>query len=120
LLFLTEAKVSVFSIPDFERLIDQIEKVHAGLEGDPKPYEEVLPKIDPVLFKRSPEGVASVYEHWTKLRSERGNKGLLRKYWKAPDPTNNDPKVTFRRCKDEKRNLRRNRKYDQDYLEKVF
>jgi hypothetical protein len=44
---------------------------------------------------------------------------LLKKYWKAPDPTNNDPKVTFRRLKDEKRNLRRSRKYDEEFLTKV-
>jgi hypothetical protein len=53
------------------------------------------------------------------LRTNAGEKGLLRKYWKAPDPSNNDPKVTFRRVKDEKRNLRRNRKYDEDFMLKV-
>ena len=61
-----------------------------------------------------------VYEYWKDVRARLGGKkGLLKKYWKAPDPTNNDPKVIFRRLKDEKRSLRRNRKYDDDYLKKV-
>jgi hypothetical protein len=53
------------------------------------------------------------------LRAERGHKPLLKRYWKAPDPTNSDPRVTFRRYRDEKRVLRRTRKYDEEYLKKA-
>lgn len=96
------------------------ERENADIEIDVKPFSLLMGKFEEVLMKRNPEGVEKIYEYWKQLRISRSNRGLLRKYWKAPDPTNNDPKVTFRRCKDEKRNLRRNRKYDEEYLKKVL
>lgn len=43
----------------------------------------------------------------------------MRKYWRPPDPTNCNPRVIFRRIKEEKRALRKSRKYDEEYLRKV-
>ena len=117
--FLTELKGSPFTRLELERLIDLFERENADLETEVKTFGAIMSKADEPLMRKNPEGVQKIYEYWKQLRESRGSKGLLRKYWKAPDPTNNDPKVTFRRCKDEKRNLRRNRKYDDEFLKKV-
>jgi hypothetical protein len=53
------------------------------------------------------------------MREERGTKPFLKRFWKPEDPNNYDPRVTFRWCRPEKPNLRRARKTDGEYLDKV-
>lgn len=121
MLFLTEFKGSPLSISDFEKMIDFFEKENADAEETVKIFNVIFSKAEDVFIRRNPDIAERVYEYWKQLRTSRGGKkGLLKKYWRAPDPMNNDPKVTFRRSKDEKRNLRRNRKYDEEYLKKVI
>lgn len=120
LLFLTELKGSPFTLNDFEQMINFFEKENADSEETVKPFSVIIKKAKNPIMDNHPVPAERVYEYWKQVRSNRGGmKGLLKKYWKAPDPMNNDPKVTFRRLKEEKRILRRNRKYDEDYLKKV-
>jgi hypothetical protein len=104
-------------IESFERLIDFFERENADAEETVLPFNVIAGKLSGVTDFNL---VEKVYEYWKDARGRLGGKrGLLKKYWRAPDQTNNDPRVIFRRLKDEKRSLRRNRKYDDDYLQKV-
>eukprot|EP00826_Nyctotherus_ovalis_P037583 TRINITY_DN3438_c0_g1_i1.p6 TRINITY_DN3438_c0_g1~~TRINITY_DN3438_c0_g1_i1.p6 ORF type:complete len:110 (+),score=33.19 TRINITY_DN3438_c0_g1_i1:653-982(+) len=97
------------------------ENVDADGEETVRSFDLLFKKTSNPTIRGNPEVAKRAYEYWKEVRESRGGrKGLLKKYWKAPDPINNDPRVTFRRSKDEKRNLRRNRKYDEDYLKQVF
>ena len=107
-------------IEDFEKMINFYEKKNIDVEETVKSFDLVLTQTNDHTIRGNPELSRKVYDYWKEVRESRGGKrGLLRKYWKAADPMNNDPKVTFRRSKDEKRNLRRTRKYDEDYLKQV-
>lgn len=121
LLFLTELKGSPLNIAEFERMVNFFEKENADAEETVRSFDLLLKRTSNPVMRGNPEVAKRVYDYWKEVRKNRGGrKGLLKKYWKAPDPMNNDPRVTFRRSKDEKRNLRRNRKYDEDYLKQVF
>lgn len=97
------------------------EKENIDSDDLPLSFEIIAGRLNGMSMGIDKEVAQHIYEYWKNLRMKAGGKkGLLRKYWKPPDPTVNDPKVTFRRLKDEKRSLRRNRKYDEEYFKKVM
>ena len=119
--FIEEYKDSPFTIEEFEKIINFFEAENIDSEETVKSFNFMLIRTNEPIIKNKSEIAEKTYEYWRQLRTNRGGKkGLLKKYWMPPDPLNTDPKVTFRRCTEEKRNLRRNRKYDEDYLKKVI
>jgi len=120
LLFLTELAGSPFTVQEFEKLINFFEKENNDDESV-KSYEFFRAQILALNMKQSLEDISKIYDYWKDARNfKHGGKGLLRKYWKPPDPMNPNPKVCFRKNKEEKRNLRRARKYDYEFFQKVF
>lgn len=119
--YVAEYKGSPFTVLEFEEMINLFERENADAEDLVKSYKVILNNTMNAIIRRDPEAAEKTYEYWKKLRTNLGGKkGLLRKYWKPPDPMNVDPKVTFRRSTEEKRNLRRYRKYNEEYLKKVY
>lgn len=119
--YIEDCKEPTFTTIEFEKLFNLFEAENMDSEEAVKPFNAIIPKIGDESLRRNPEIAAKTYEYWKELRTNRGGKkGLLRKYWKPPDPMTNDLRVSFRRCTEEKRNLRRNRKYDDDFLKKVI
>lgn len=105
---------------EFEKIVNIFEKENADADEMVRSFELLYARSTDSTIRANPEITRKVYDYWKSVRNSRGGKkGLLKKYWRAPDPLNNDPRVTFRRSKDEKRNLRRSRKYDEDYLKQV-
>lgn len=109
-----------FTIEEFERLINLFERENYNADNKVSLFPLFVIKSEEGLIRKNEEGVTKIYDYWNETRANRLNKGLMRKYWRAPDPNNNDPRVTFRSLKNEKHNLRRNRKYDEEYLKKVI
>lgn len=119
--FLSETKDLRITVTLFEWLINFFEKRSIDSEEHLLPPDIIAGRLNEINPGIDKELALRIYEYWKKLRTKAGGKkGLLRKYWKPSDPANNDPRVTFRRLKDEKRSLRRNRKYDEEYLKKVM
>ena len=118
--FMKEIKPPAFTIEEFERLINLFEKENYNVDNKISLFPGFVWKYEEELIKRNNEGVKQIYDYWNQIRSDRLNKGLMRKYWRPPDPNNANPRVTFRSCKDEKHNLRRARKYDEEHLRKVY
>lgn len=117
--FNAQLKSPQFTVEEFERLINLFERENFKADSKIILFPSFVLKAEEALIKRNEEGVKQVYDYWNKVRCKSLNNSLMRKYWRPADPGNNDPRVTFRSCKDEKPNLRRNRKYDEEYLKKV-
>eukprot|EP00826_Nyctotherus_ovalis_P016398 TRINITY_DN14744_c0_g2_i2.p1 TRINITY_DN14744_c0_g2~~TRINITY_DN14744_c0_g2_i2.p1 ORF type:complete len:278 (+),score=86.00 TRINITY_DN14744_c0_g2_i2:154-987(+) len=117
--FNAQLKPPQFTVEEFERLINLFERENYKADNKIILFPSFVLKAEEDLMKRNEEGVKQIYDYWNKVRCKTLNNSLMRKYWRPADPNNNDPRVTFRSCKDEKPNLRRNRKYDEEYLKKV-
>ena len=117
--FLNKINGPKLTIEEFERLINLFEKENYNAGNRISIFPSFVWKAEKDIISKNEEGTAKIYNYWNQTRSNRVNKSLMRKYWRPPDPSNTDLRITFRSCKDEKHNLRRNRKYDEDYLRKV-
>jgi hypothetical protein len=118
--FLTKLKDPKLTIEEFEQLINLFERENYKADNKIILFPSFVWKKESDLMIKNEEGVSQIYDYWNKVRSNMLNNSLMRKYWRPADPSTNDPRVTFRSCKDEKHNLRRNRKYDEEYLRKVI
>lgn len=108
-----------FTVEEFERLINLFEKENSKSDSKIMIFPSFVLRAEEELMRKNGEGVSQIYDYWNKVRSNTVNKSLMRKYWRPADPNANDPRVTFRSSKEDKHNLRRNRKYDEEYLKKV-
>lgn len=117
--FLAKLKKPSFTMEEFERLINLFERENFKADNKIILFPSFVWKAEEELIRRNEEGVKQIYDYWNKVRGNTLNNSLMRKYWRPADPNSNDPRVTFRSCKEEKHNLRRNRKYDEEYLKKV-
>lgn len=119
IIFINELKPPKFTTNEFERLINLFERQNFNADNKICLFPSFVWKAEEELMKRNEESVKQIYGYWNQIRGKCTQKSLMRKYWKPPDPNINDPRVIFRSCKGEKHNLRRNRKYDEEYLKKV-
>lgn len=117
--FLSKIKEPQFTVDEFERLINLFEKENYKADNKIILFPSFVWRAESDLIKKNEEGVRQIYDYWNKVRGDTLNNSLMRKYWRPADLNNNDPRVTFRTSKEEKHNLRRNRKYDEEYLKKV-
>jgi len=118
--FLSKHKEPQFTIEEFERLINLFERENYKADNKIILFPSFVWRGEPELMKKNEEAASQIYDYWNKIRSNTLNNSLMRKYWRPSDSNNNDPRVIFRSSKDEKHNLRRNRKYDEEYLRKVI
>jgi len=117
--FISKLKEPQFTVEEFERLINLFEKENYKADNKIILFPSFVWKAEGELMRKNEEGVKQIYDYWNRVRSGTINKSLMRKYWRPADPNINNSRVTFRSSKDEKHNLRRNRKYDGEYLKKV-
>lgn len=118
--FLSKLKEPQFTVSEFERLINLFEKENYKADNKIILFPSFVWRAEPELIKKNEDGVRQIYDYWNKVRGDTLHNSLMRKYWRPADLNNNDPRVTFRSSKEEKHNLRRNRKYDEEYLKKVI
>lgn len=117
--FISKLSGPQFTVEEFERLINLFEKENYKADNKIILFPSFVIRAEGELMRKNEEGVKQIYDYWNKIRSGTVHNSLMRKYWRPADTNNNDPRVIFRSSKDEKHNLRRNRKYDEEYLKKV-